>query len=85
MVGGSRSTYDRYKPVLDLIGDKVMYCGELGSGAVCKIVNNLISLSVGVLLSEAFTMGIKAGVGPQTLFEAVLQEHRGHAVDEQVP
>jgi 3-hydroxyisobutyrate dehydrogenase len=71
MVGGSRSTYEMYKPVLDLIGDKVMYCGELGSGAVCKIVNNLISLSVGVLLSEAFTMGIKAGVGPQTLFEAV--------------
>ena len=71
MVGGSRSTYERYKPVLDLIGDKVTYCGELGSGAVCKIVNNLIGLSVGVLLSEAFTLGIKAGVGPQTLFEAV--------------
>jgi len=57
--------------VLDLIGDKAMYCGGLGSGAVSKIVNNLIGLSVGVLLSEAFTMGIKAGVDAQTLFEAV--------------
>ena len=71
MVGGDRSAYDRYKPVLDLIGDKVMFCGELGSGAVCKIVNNLIGLSVGVILSEAFTLGVKAGVSPEVLFEAV--------------
>ena len=71
MVGGDRATYDKYKPVLDLIGDKVMYCGERGSGAVCKIVNNLVGLSVRVLLSEAFTLGVKAGVPPETLFEAV--------------
>ncbi|HHZ62564.1 MAG TPA: NAD(P)-dependent oxidoreductase [Dehalococcoidia bacterium] len=71
MVGGDKDTYDKFKPVLDLIGDKAMYCGGLGSGAVSKIVNNLIGLSVGVLLSEAFTMGIKAGVDAQTLFEAV--------------
>ena len=71
MVGGDRAAYDRYKPVLDLIGDKVMYCGDLGAGAICKIVNNLVGLSLGVLLSEAFTMGTKAGVPPETLFEAV--------------
>lgn len=71
MVGGDRSAYERYKPVLDLIGDKVMYCGELGAGAICKIVNNLVGLSVGVVLAEAFTLGVKAGVKPETLFEAV--------------
>ena len=71
MVGGDKDTYDRYKPVLDLIGDKVMYCGGLGSGAVCKIVNNLVGLSVGVLLSEAFSVGVKWGVDAQTLYEAV--------------
>lgn len=71
MVGGDRATYDRVKPALDCIGDKVMYCGPLGSGAVCKIVNNLIGLSVGVLLSEAFSMGVKWGVDPQTLYQAV--------------
>ena len=71
MVGGDESTYEKYKAVLDLIGDKVMYCGGLGSGAICKIVNNLVGLSVGVILSEAFTMGVKAGVPPDTLYEAV--------------
>ena len=71
MVGGDQSTFKRYKAVLDLIGDKVMYCGDLGSGAVCKIVNNLVGLSIGVILSEAFTMGVKAGVPPETLYAAV--------------
>ena len=73
MVGGDRTIYDQYKPVLDLIGEKVMYCGGLGSGAVSKIVNNLIGLSVGVLLSEAFTLGVKWGVDAQTLYKAVSQ------------
>ena len=73
MVGGDREVYDNCKPVLDLIGDKVMYCGGLGSGAVSKIVNNLVGLSVGVLLSEAFTLGIKWGVDAQILYEAVSQ------------
>lgn len=71
MVGGDVDVYERFKSVLDLIGDKAMYCGPLGAGAICKIVNNLIGMSVAVVLSEAFTLGVKAGVGPQTLYEAV--------------
>jgi 3-hydroxyisobutyrate dehydrogenase len=71
MVGGDRTAYDRYKPVLDLIGDKAMYCGENGSGAVCKIVNNLIGLSLSVLVPEALTLGVRAGVDLETLFRAV--------------
>ena len=71
MVGGDKAVFERHKAVLDLIGDKVMYCGGLGSGAVCKIVNNLITMSLQVLLPEAFTLGIKSGVDTRTLFEAI--------------
>ena len=71
MVGGDEAVFKRCKPVLDLIGDKVMHCGGLGSGAVCKIVNNMITLSLQVLLPEAFTLGIKSGVDTRTLFEAI--------------
>jgi 3-hydroxyisobutyrate dehydrogenase len=71
MVGGDQATYERYKTTLDAIGDKVMYCGGPGSGAICKIVNNLIGLSTGVLLSEAFTLGVKAGADPETLYKAI--------------
>ena len=71
MVGGDRSVYTSYKPVLDLIGEKVMYCGEQGMGAVCKIVNNLINLGNYVLVSEALTLGLKAGAQTEIMFEAI--------------
>ena len=71
MVGGDRSAYERYRPLLELIGDRVTYCGEVGSGSVCKLVNNVISLGLRVMLPEAFTLGVKAGVDPNTLFEVV--------------
>ena len=71
MVGGEKNNYDRYKSVLDLIGNQVVYCGNLGAGAVCKIVNNLIGMTLGVVLSEAFSLGVKAGVDPMTLYNAV--------------
>lgn len=71
MVGGDQSVYRTYKPVLDLIGEKVMYCGEQGMGAVCKIVNNLINLGNYVLVSEALTLGLKAGAQTEIMFEAI--------------
>ena len=61
MIGGDQSVYTRHKAVLELIGEKVIYCGEQGMGAVCKIVNNLINLGNYVLVSEALTLGLKAG------------------------
>ncbi len=71
MVGGDPSVYTSYKPLLELIGEKVIYCGEQGMGAVCKIVNNLINLGNYVLVSEALTLGLKAGAQTEILFEAI--------------
>jgi 3-hydroxyisobutyrate dehydrogenase len=62
MVGGDEAIFNRIKPVLDAIGSRVVYCGLIGSGMVCKICNNIISMGMGVLLAEALTLGVKAGV-----------------------
>ena len=71
MVSGESQIYQKYKPLLSSIGTQTMYCGELGSGTICKITNNLIGLSLHVLLGEAFTMGVKAGVSPEILYDAI--------------
>lgn len=71
MVGGDQSIYVRHKAVLELIGEKVIYCGEQGMGAVCKIVNNLINLGNYVLVSEALTLGLKAGAQTEVMYEAI--------------
>jgi 3-hydroxyisobutyrate dehydrogenase len=71
MVGGSKEAFERIKPVLDAIGDKVSYIGDSGAGAVAKLVHNMIAICSTQLLAEAFTMGVKAGVAPEALLKVV--------------
>jgi 3-hydroxyisobutyrate dehydrogenase len=71
MVGGDKTAYDRIKPALDAIGDKVTYIGESGAGAIAKLVHNLIAICTTQVLAEAFTMGVKAGVPASSLLRAV--------------
>jgi 3-hydroxyisobutyrate dehydrogenase len=72
-VGGDKATFDRFKPVLDAIGDQARYVGPIGSATVAKLVHNCAGYAINRVLSEVFTMGIKAGVDPLTLWEAVRQ------------
>ena len=71
MVGGDRATFDRFESTLGAIGSHVVYCGDVGAGSVCKICNNLMSMGIGVLLSEALTLGVKAGVDLATLADVI--------------
>jgi 3-hydroxyisobutyrate dehydrogenase len=73
MVGGDRDVFERVTPVLNLIGDgeKLVYCGGIGTGSICKLANNLIGLSTGVIISEAFGMAMKAGVDARTLYDVI--------------
>jgi 3-hydroxyisobutyrate dehydrogenase len=71
MVGGDERVFHRIKPALDAIGRHVVYCGPIGNGSVCKICNNLLSMGTGVLLAEALTLGVKAGVDLAVLADVI--------------
>ena len=78
MVGGDEDTYNTVKPMLDAIGAHVVYCGEIGNGMVTKICNNLLSMGIGVLMSEALTLGVKAGVSLETLADVIANSSGGN-------
>jgi 3-hydroxyisobutyrate dehydrogenase len=78
MVGGDQAVYDRMKPTLDAIGSHVVYCGPIGNGMVCKICNNLLSMGIGVLMTEALTLGVKAGVDLATLADVIANSSGGN-------
>ena len=78
MVGGERAVFDRMKPTLDAIGSHVVYCGPIGNGMVCKICNNLLSMGIGVLMTEALTLGVKAGVHLATLADVIANSSGGN-------
>jgi 3-hydroxyisobutyrate dehydrogenase len=78
-VGGEQRIFDQYKPVLDAIGDRARYVGPIGAATVAKLVHNCAGYMLQRALSEVFTMGVKAGVEPLTLWEAVRQGALGRA------
>jgi 3-hydroxyisobutyrate dehydrogenase len=71
MVGGERHIYERLKPILDAFGDKVFYAGSIGAGSVAKLVHNMISHGIRQAIAEGLTLGVKAGVETEALWECV--------------
>src|SRR6266536_3535217 len=72
-VGGDEQIFNRHKKVLDAIGDQARYVGPIGAGSVTKLVHNCAGYAIQTALAEVFTMGVKAGVEPLALWEAVRQ------------
>jgi 3-hydroxyisobutyrate dehydrogenase-like beta-hydroxyacid dehydrogenase len=73
MVGGEKETFERVKPLLAAFGapEKLFHCGDIGAGSVTKLCNNITGFSIGVILSESLTLGVKAGVDVQTLASVI--------------
>ncbi len=71
MVGGEEGVYKEVKGVLGDIGNNVGYMGAIGSGTIAKLVHNMISILSRSLIAEGFTLGVKAGVKPEALLEAI--------------
>ena len=76
-VGGNKETYAQYEAVLRQIGDQPYYVGPIGAGTVAKLAHNAASFTVQAALAEIFTLGVKGGVEPLALFQALRQGATG--------
>jgi 3-hydroxyisobutyrate dehydrogenase len=72
-VGGDESVFQEQKHVLDAIGDKAAYIGPIGSATVAKLVHNMSGYALVCALAETFALGVKAGLEPLALWQAVRQ------------
>ena len=71
MAGGKRETFDRFKELLLTMAASVVYVGELGSGNVAKLANQIVVASNIAAVSEALTFAKKAGTDPRRVYEAI--------------
>src|SRR3970282_1206224 len=62
--GGDADVFDKWKPVLDTIGDQARYIGPIGTGSVAKLVHNCYHYIEAAAAAEGVTMGGKAGIAP---------------------
>ncbi len=71
MVGGSKDTFERVKPLLLDLGPKVTHVGENGLALVMKIATNL-SLAVQMLaFSEGVLLAEKSGISRETAVDVL--------------
>jgi 3-hydroxyisobutyrate dehydrogenase len=76
-VGGDETVFKRSRPLLDAIGDQVMYVGPIGAGNCAKLAHNCASFTIRMAIAEIFTLGVKAGVEPLSLWHAIRQGASG--------
>ena len=71
MVGGDKAVFDKVKPVLEKMGSSVVLVGDVGAGNVTKLANQIVVALNIAAVSEAFVLATKAGVNPQSVFDAI--------------
>lgn len=71
MAGGKKELVDSVTEVLKNIGEKIYYVGNVGAGDTVKLVNNLLLGANMAAVAEALTLGIKAGLDADVLFEVI--------------
>ena len=71
MVGGKQEVFDRCFELLSTLGTSVVHCGGIGAGNVTKLANQIIVALNIAAMSEALVLGAKAGVAPETIYQAI--------------
>ena len=84
--GGDREALDAVEPILKCFGQTVQYVGPAGAAKTVKIVNNMMTMGNMLVAAEAFTIGVKAGIDPDLLFEVLSRSGgRSHHFTKRFP
>ncbi len=71
MVGGKKELFDKYYDMLMVMAGSVVYVGDLGSGNVAKLANQIVVAVNIAAVSEALTFAKKAGTDPELVYQAI--------------
>ncbi len=72
MVGGSQATFDRVKPLFELMGKNITLVGGNGDGQTTKVANQIIVALNIEAVAEALLFASKAGADPAKVREALM-------------
>ena len=76
MVGGDKKVFDDALPVLQSFSANVIHMGELGTGTVAKLVNNMLAFCNAAAAAEALMIGKRSGIDLKKL-DAVIRNASG--------
>ncbi len=86
MVGGPEEVFNKVRDILLVMGSSAVLVGEIGSGNVTKLANQVIVALNIAAMSEALVLATKAGVDPERVYQAIRGGLAGSTVlDAKVP
>lgn len=71
MVGSTDEIFGRIRPFLAAAATDITHCGDIGSGQVVKLLNNMLLIQSVVAIAEAITIGERAGVNRNILTDTL--------------
>ncbi|MET1033766.1 MAG: 3-hydroxyisobutyrate dehydrogenase [Arthrobacter sp.] len=71
MVGAEPADLEAARPLLEVMGGRLVHCGDHGAGQAAKVCNNMILGVTMIAASEAFVLGEKLGLSHQALYDVV--------------
>jgi len=71
MVGGKKEVFEKVEDVLKVMGSSAVLVGDVGSGNVTKLANQVIVALNIAAMSEAMVLATKSGVDPEKVFHAI--------------
>ncbi len=71
LVGGDPDLFDRHRPALGAMGDRIFHMGPLGSAAVIKVITNMLAFIHLVADGEALMLAKRGGLDLATAWEAI--------------
>jgi 3-hydroxyisobutyrate dehydrogenase-like beta-hydroxyacid dehydrogenase len=78
LVGGAQAVFERYLPLLEIIGERVTLLGAHGAGYSAKIAQVVLCYLHSLALSEALMLGVKGGVEPLQMLD-IIQNSTGRS------
>ena len=72
MVGGSQATFDKVKPLFELMGKNITLVGSVGDGQTTKVANQIIVALNIAAVGEALVFAAKAGADPAKVRQALM-------------
>jgi 3-hydroxyisobutyrate dehydrogenase-like beta-hydroxyacid dehydrogenase len=87
MVSGSKDTYTKYLPILNIIGKNIYYVGEKpGLAQAMKLINNMLSAIALVATSEGIVLGLREGLDIKTMIDILnVSSGRNSATQDKFP
>lgn len=82
MVGGDAGVLERVRPLLELLGKRIVHVGEHGAGQVAKACNQMVMVAATQAIAEALHLSRAAGADPARVRQALAGGSAGSRVLE---